>query len=168
MLIVAALLAPGSAWAAAGDVGCIATKLGAPIMQRIGNGVAAAVTAGSDPARALDTDRDAFIAARDACRSAHNWSPDAVEAAVSYTQARATKLGVESALKAEGADTAKLNGIYDGLLLADRKSLIAKVSSSVLRVIAAAGANPTQRRHVLLYFAALAGLEFYPADFTAA
>jgi hypothetical protein len=168
LLIAAALLVPGSAWAANGDIGCIEAKLGAAAMQRIGDGTVAAVTAGGDPSRALDRDRDAFIAARDACRSANAWSPDAVQVAVSYAQARAAKIGVESALKAEGLDPAALAARYDSLLLADRKSLLTKASSQVVRIVMAVSAAPAQRRHVFLYFAALAGLEFYPADFAAA
>jgi len=168
LLIAAALLAPGSAWAATGDIGCIEAKLGPAAMQRIGDGVVAAISTGSDPARALDADRESLIAARDACRTANNWSAAAVQAAVSYTQARAAKRGAESALKADGIDATKLAASYDALLLADRRSLIGRVSSPVLRSIAAIGANPVQRRHALLYFSAMAGLEFYPADFTAA
>lgn len=168
LLIATALLAPGTAWAATGDIACIEARLGRAVMQRIGDGTVTAINAGVDPARALDADRDAFIAARDACGKANGWSVDAVQVAVSYTQARAARLGVESALTADGLDPARLAASYDALLLADRKSLTAKASSQVLRMITAAGANPAQRRHVLLYFAALAGLEFYPADFAAA
>jgi hypothetical protein len=168
LLIAAALIAPGSAWAANGDIGCIEAKLGPAAMQRIGDGTVTAIAAGVDPARALDADREAFLAARDACGTANGWSPDAKLVAVSYTQARAARIGVESALKGEGLDPARLTASYDALLLADRKSLTGRPSSQVVRIITAAGANPVQRRHVLLYFAALAGLEFYPGDFAAA
>ena len=168
LLIAAALLAPGTAWAATGDIGCIEARLGPAAMQRIGDGVVAAANNGTDPARTLDADREALIAARDACRTAGNWSPDAVQAAVSYTQGRATRLGAESALKTDGLDAAKLAASYGALPLPDRKSLIAKASSGALGAVTVSGANPAQRRHVLLYFAALAAIEFYPADFTAA
>ena len=166
LLVAAALLVPGTAVAATGDIGCIETKLGPAAMQRIGDGVVSAADNGADPARALDDDREALIAARDACRAAGNWSPDAAQAAISYTQSRATKLGAESALRTGGLDTAKLALGYAALPTSDRKSLIAKASPGALRAVAAAGNTPKQRSHVLLYFAALAGLEFYPADFT--
>ncbi|MBS0478310.1 MAG: hypothetical protein JSR79_03305 [Proteobacteria bacterium] len=168
LLIAAALLAPGTAWAASGDIGCIEAKLGPVAMQRIGDGVVAAADNGADPARTLDADREALIAARDACRIDNNWSPDAAQAAVSYTQARATGLGAESALKVDGLDAAKLAGSYAALPLADRRSLIGKASPDALTAVTAAGPGPMQRRHVLLYFAALAAMEFYPADFVAA
>ncbi|MEO5492746.1 MAG: hypothetical protein ABIR08_01825 [Sphingomonas sp.] len=168
LLLTAALLAPGTAWAATGDIGCIEAKLGPVAMQRIGDGVVAAANNGTDPARTLDADREALIAARDACRTAGNWSSDAAQAAVSYTQGRATKLGAESALKTDGLDATKLAASYAALPLPDRKSLIAKASPGALAAVTAYGAGPMQRRHVLLYFAALAGLEFYPADFAAA
>lgn len=168
LLIAAALFAPGTAWAATGDIGCIEAKLGAVAMQRIGDSVVAAANNGTDPTRTLDADREALIAARDACRGAGNWSADAVQAAMSYTQGRATMLGAESALKADGLDTAKLAASYAALPLADRKSLIAKASAGAVRAITAVDARPALRRHVLLYFAALAAIEFYPADFAAA
>ena len=168
LLIATALLAPGTAWAASGDIGCIEAKLGPAVMQRIGDGVVAAADNGTDPGRTLDADREALIAARDACRMAGNWSPDAAQAAVSYTQGRATRLGAESALKADGLDVAKLAMHYAALPLSDRKSLIAKASAGAIGVITAASARPMLRRHVLLYFAALAAIEFYPADFAAA
>ena len=168
LLIAVASLAPGTAWAATGDIGCIETKLGPAAMQRIGDGVVAAANDGTDPGRALDADREALIAARDSCWTANDWSPDAVQAAMSYTQGRATRLGAESALKTDGLDTAKLSAGYAALPLSDRRSLIAKASPGALGAVAAAGANVMQRRHVLLYYAALAGLEFYPADFSAA
>ena len=168
LLIAAALIAPGTAWAATGDIGCIETKLGSTAMQRIGDGVVAAADNGTDPGRTLDADREALIAARDTCRTAGNWSSAAVQAAVSYTQGRATRLGAESALAADRLDTTKLAASYAALPLADRKSLTAKVSAGALRAITAAAASPSQRRHVLLYFASLAAVEFYPADFAAA
>ncbi|QDZ07618.1 hypothetical protein FPZ24_09050 [Sphingomonas panacisoli] len=168
LLLAAALFAPGSAWAASGDIGCIEAKLGPDAMQRIGNNVVAAADKGGDAATALDADREALIAARDNCRTANNWSPDAVQAAVSYTQGRATKLGAESAIKSDGLDAAKLAASYAALPAGDRKSLVAKASPGAVGAVTAAGANAKQRRHVLLYFAALAAIEFYPADFAAA
>ena len=165
LLAAVVLLAPGTAFAATGDIGCIEARLGPAAMQRIGDGVVAAADSGSNPAQALDRDRDALIAARDACRATNSWSADAAQAAISYTQGRATKLGAESALKRDGLDTARLANGYATLPLPDRKSLIAKASPGALGAVAAAGTTPKQRRHVLLYFAALAGLEFYPADF---
>ncbi|MDB5680529.1 MAG: hypothetical protein JWO16_334 [Sphingomonas bacterium] len=167
LLIAAALLAPGTAYAATGDIGCIEAKLGPAAMQRIGDGVVAAANNGTDPARTLDADREVLIAARDACRTAGNWSPDAVQAAVSYTQGRATKLGAESALKTDGLDATKLAASYTALPLPDRKSLIAKASTGALGAVMAASERPVLRRHVLLYFAALAAIEFYPMDFAA-
>jgi hypothetical protein len=168
ILIAAALLAPGTAWAASGDIGCIEAKLGPTAMQRIGDGVVAAVDKGGNPAAALDADRDALLAARQACRTAGNWSPDAVQVAVSYTQGRATKLGAESALRSDGLDASKLATAYAALPIQDRKSLTEKASSGALAAITGAAAQPRTRRHVLLYFSALAAIEFYPADFAAA
>ena len=168
ILIAAALLAPGTAWAASGDIGCIEAKLGPTAMQRIGDGVVAAADKGGNPAAALDTDRDALLAARQACRTAGSWSPDAVQAAVSYTQGRATKLGAEAALRSDGLDATKLATAYAALPTQDRKSLIEKASSGALASVTGAAAQPRARRHVLLYFSALAAIEFYPAEFAAA
>ena len=161
-------LAPGAAWAASGDIGCIEVKLGPTAMQRIGDGVVAAADKGGNPAAALDADRDALLAARQACRAAGNWSPTAVQVAVSYTQGRATKLGAEAALRNDGLDATKLATAYAALPAQDRKSLIEKASSGALAAVTSATAQPRARRHVLLYFAALAAIEFYPADFIAA
>ena len=161
-------LVPGTAWAASGDIGCIETKLGPTAMQRIGDGVVAAADKGGNPAAALDADRDALLTARQACRAASNWSPDAVQAAVSYTQGRATKLGAEAALRSDGLDATKLATAYAALPTQDRKSLIEKASSGALASVRGAAAQPRARRHVLLYFSALAAIEFYPAEFAAA
>jgi hypothetical protein len=160
-------LAPGTAWAASGDIGCIEAKLGPAAMQRIGDGVVAAVDKGSDPARALDADRDALLAARAACRVAGNWSPGAVEAAVSYTQGRATRLGAEVALRNDRLDATKLTAVYAALPVQDRKSLTAKASSGAVAAVTGAARQPRARLHVLLYFAALAAIEFYPPEFAA-
>lgn len=172
LLITAAQVAfglvPGTAWAASGDIGCIETKLGPTAMQRIGDGVVTAADKGGNPAAALDADRDALLAARQACRAASNWSPAAVQAAVSYTQGRATKLGAEAALRNDGLDAAKLAAAYAALPAQDRKSLIEKASSGALATVTSATAQPRARRHVLLYLSALAAIEFYPADFRAA
>ncbi|HEX7848931.1 MAG TPA: hypothetical protein VF485_04265 [Sphingomonas sp.] len=165
ILIAAALLAPGAAWAASGDIGCIEAKLGPTAMQRIGDGVVAAADKGSNPAAALDADRDALLAARQACRTAGNWSPTAVQAAVSYTQGRATKLGAEAALRNDGLDAAKLAAAYAALPAPDRRSLIEKASPGALAAITAATNNARARRHVLLFYSALAAIEFYPAEF---
>ena len=167
-MIAAALLAPGTACAATGDIGCIETKLGSAAMERIGQGVVMAADNGTDPARALDADRDALLPARDACRTAGNWSPDAIQIAVSYTQGRATKLGAESALKRDGLDPAMLSASYAALPVQDRRSLVAKASSGALNAVAVATPRIAPRRHVVLYLAALAAIEFYPADFAAA
>ena len=168
LLIAAALFAPGTAWAASGDIGCIEAKLGPAAMQRIGDGVVAAADKGGNPATALDTDRDALLAARQACRTGGNWSPTAVQTAVSYTQGRATKLGAEAALRNDQLDATKLAAAYAALPAQDRKSLIAKASSGALAAVTSATTRPSARRHVLLYFAALAAIEFYPAEFAAA
>jgi len=172
MLLIAAallapLLAPGTAWAASGDIGCIEAKLGPTAMQRIGDGVVAAADKGGNPAAALDTDRDALLAARQACRVAGNWSPAAVQSAVSYTQGRATKLGAEAALRSDGLDATKLATAYAALPVQDRNSLTEKASSRALAAVTGAVAQPRARRHVLLYFSALAAIEFYPAEFAA-
>lgn len=164
-----AALAPATARAAdVSTLGCIEAKLGSAAMQRIGDGVVAAADKGADPARALDADRDALLAARQACRVASNWSPDAVRIVVSYTQARATKLGAESALRRDGMDPVKLAAVYAAFPVQDRKSLIARASPGALKAVTAAAAQPAGRRHVLLYFAALAAVEFYPGEFAAA
>lgn len=167
-LLFITLFAPGSAWAASGDISCIESKLGSAAMRRVGDGVVAAVDEGSDPSRSLDIDRDALLAARDACRLAGNWSPDAAQIAVSYTQGRATKMGSEAALKADGLDPVKLATSYAALPIQDRKSLIAKASPGALNAVTIAAPQLRTRRHVLLYFAALAATEFYPQDFAAA
>ena len=163
-----ATLVPAAAWAATGDIGCIEAKLGPAAMQRIGDGVVAAADSGGDPARALDPDRDAFIDARQKCRNAGSWSPDATQIAVSYTQARATRLGAESALKRDGLDPARLATAYAALTVQNRESLVAKASSGVLTAVKAAAPRATTRRHVLLYFSALAAVEFYPPHFAKA
>ncbi|WP_066812768.1 hypothetical protein [Sphingomonas asaccharolytica] len=165
ILIAAALLAPGTAWAASGDIGCIEAKLGPTAMQRIGDGVVAAVDKGGNPAAALDADRDALLAARQACRSAGNWSPGAVQAAVSYTQGKATKLGAEAALRNDGLDAARLAMAYAALPVDDRRSLIEKASAGALTAVTAATKGAQARRHVLLFYSALAAIEFYPAEF---
>ena len=116
--------------AASGSIGCIEAKIGPAAMQRIGDGVVTAADAGKDPSSALDADRDALIAARDACRTANSWSTDATQAAVSYAQARATKLGAKSALRRDGLDPAKLSASYAALPVQDRKSLIAQASAA--------------------------------------
>lgn len=165
LLIAAALLAPGTAWAASGDIGCIEAKLGPTAMQRIGDGVVAAADKGGNPAAALDTDRDALLAARQACRSAANWSPGAVQAAVSYTQGKATKLGAEAALRNDGLDVARLATAYAALATGDRRSLIEKASRGALIAVTTATKSAQARRHVLLFYSALAAIEFYPAEF---
>jgi hypothetical protein len=167
-LLALALLLPGTACAASGDIGCIETKLGPEAMQRIGDGVVAAADKGSDPSSALDTDREGLIAARNACRAASNWSPDATQAAISYTQARATKLGADSALKRDGLDPNKIAASYAALPVADRQSLVAKASKGAVNAILASSPRPAMRNHVLLLFSALAAIEFYPADFAGA
>ena len=156
---VALWLALGTAWAASGDIGCIEAKLGAAAMQRIGANVVAAADKNGDPARVLDVDRDALIAARSACRAAANWSPDAVQTAVSYTQARATKLGAEMALKAEGLDPARLSDAYAALPLSDRKTLVGAPSAGAKAAVNAVAPGQRQRLHVQLLFAALSAID---------
>ena len=167
-LIAVAVLTPGPAWAASGDIGCIEAKLGAAPMERIGDGVIAAVDRGGNPGASLDADRQALIAARDACVRENKWSAAASQAAMSYTQARATRIGVDKALRADGVIPTALNFSYSALPVADRQSLIEKMSPGALAAIRkASGDNVKVRRHVALYFAALAAFEFYPADFAA-
>ena len=137
-------------------------------MQRIGDGVVAAADKGGDPARALDMDRDALLAARGACSAAGNWSPEAIAVAVSYTQARATGRGAEAALRGDGLQMTGLAAAYAALAAADRRSLLGKASPTALAAVRNATASPRARRHVLLYFSALAANEFYPAEFAAA
>jgi len=165
LLIAAALFTPGTAWAASGDIGCIEAKLGATAMQRIGDGVVAAADKGDNPATALDTDRDALLAARQTCRTAANWSPAAVQVAVSYTQGRATKLGAEAALRSDGLDANKLAAAYAMLPVEDRRSLTEKASGRALAAVTTATKSAPIRRHVLLFYSALAAIEFYPAEF---
>lgn len=177
MLRVALALGVASAFAAlapapvvAADLstlGCIEAKLGPVVMQRIGDGVVAAADKGNDPSRSLDTDRDALLAARQACRVAANWSTDAVQVAMSYTQGRATKLGAESALRRDGLDPVKLATFYAVLPVQDRSSLIGKASTGAVKAITAAARQAAARRHVLLYFAGLAAIQFYPPQFAA-
>ena len=168
LLIAAALFAPGTAWAASGDIGCIEAKLGPVAMQRIGDGVVAAADKGGNPAAALDADRDALLAARQACRVAGNWSPTAIQAAVSYTQGRATRLGAETALRSDGLDATKLAATYAALPTEDRKSLIGQASVGALAAVTTATKSARTRRHILLLYSALAAIEFYPADFAGA
>lgn len=158
-------LAPGTAHAASGDIGCIEAKLGAAAMERIGDGVVAAADKGDSLATALDTDRDALLAARQTCRTAGNWSPAAVQTAVSYTQGRATKLGAEAALRRDGLDAAKFATAYAALPVDDRRSLIEKASAGALTAVTKATTSAHTRRHVLLFYSALAAIEFYPAEF---
>jgi hypothetical protein len=136
-------------------------------MARIGANVVAVADKRGDPARVLDADREAVIAARTACRSAGAWSPDAVQIAVSYTQARATKIGAETALRADGLDPAKLAGIYAALPDGDRISLAAKPSGAASAALDRAASGTRSRVHVLLLFAALAAIETYTAEFRA-
>jgi hypothetical protein len=164
---LAGIIAPAEA-ADVSTLGCIEAKLGPAAMQRIGDGVVAAADRGTDPSRSLDADRDALLAARQACRVAGNWSADAVQVVISYTQGRATKLGAESALRRDGLDPVKLATVYAALPVQDRSSLIAKASPGAIRAIAAAAPQIAARRHVLLYFAALAAIEFYPPQFATA
>ena len=167
-LALALFAAPCSAWAATGDIGCIEGKLGPAAMQRIGVGIVAATDEQLDLGGALDADRASLLAGRDACRVANAWSPDAVQLAVSYTQARATLLGAETALKADGLDAKRLAASYAALPIADRQSLIGRASTPAIKAVRAAGTTEPTRRHALLYFAALAAIEFYPVEFAAA
>ena len=167
-LLAAALFAPAPALAATGDIGCIEATLGPAAMQRIGDGVVLAADNNSDPARALDTDRDPLIDARQKCRNAGNWSVEATRIAMSYTQARATRIGAESALRRDDVDASGLAASYAALPIGDRRSLIAKPSPRAVAATRAASPRETARRHAYLYFAALAALEFYPLDFAAA
>jgi len=160
-LLAIALLAP----APGGDIGCIESRLGAAAMARIGDGVVRAAETGGDPAGALDADRDALIAAREACRREKGWSPAVAQVAISYTQARATRIGAEKALAADGIDRARLDAAYGALAVSDRQGMVAKVTPAGLAAIQAASPSPRGRRHAMLYFAALAGIEFYPAAF---
>ena len=162
---VALGFAPSAAWAASGDIGCIEAKLGSAAMERIGSNVVATADKHGDPARVLDADRDALIAARSACRAAANWSPDAVQTAVSYTQARATKLGAETALRRDGLDPARLTEAYAALPPPDRRTLVQAPSPSAKAAMNAAATGERQRAHVRLLFAALSAIEFYPLDF---
>lgn len=165
ILITAALLTPGTASAASGDIGCIEAKLGSTAMQRIGDGVVAAADKGDNPAAALDADREALLAARQSCRTAGNWSPAAVQVAVSYTQGRATKLGAEAALRSDGLDANTLAAAYAALPVEDRRSLTEKASARALAAVTNTAKSASVRRHVLLFYSALAAFEFYPAEF---
>ncbi len=166
-MLAAALLAPGTAWAASGDVGCIEAKLGPAAMARIGEGIAAAAGDRNAYAAAFNADREALLAARTACRTAGNWSPEAVRLAMSYLQARAAKLGAEPVLKADGLDPARLASAYAALPIQDRKSLMDKVSPAVVDMVKAAAPGTRERLHVMMLLTALAGIEFYPAEFAA-
>jgi len=77
------------------------------------------------------------------------------------------KLGAEAALRSDGLDATKLATAYAALPVQDRKSLTEKASSRALAAVTGAVAQPRARRHVLLYFSALAAIEFYPAEFAA-
>lgn len=159
---------PATAFAATGDIRCIENRLGTATMARIGDGVVAAADKGSDPSASLDADRDALIAARDWCRRENNWSAPASLAAVSYTQARATRIGVQIALEADRIPLSRLNDSYAALAITDRQSMIRQMSPRALEAIRiAAGGNVRARRHIALYLASLAAFEFYPAEFAA-
>lgn len=168
LLIAAALLAPGSAWAASGDIGCIEAKLGAAAMQRIGDRVVSVVEKGNagDP---IAGDRDALLAAREACRQADGWSSGATQLAVSYALASATRLGAEPALKRNGFDPAALTAQYAAMAAVDRRSLVnGGPSDKAKGAVAVAAADPKRKYLVMLWFSTLAALEFDKADFSAA
>jgi hypothetical protein len=176
-LVLAFIATPAMA-ADAGSLNCIETRLGSESMARIGTRVIAAVDTGEPLDTSLDLDREAVIAARNACRTANKWSNAATETAMSYTKAGASLIGGEAAVKADGLDPVALKAIYAALAIDDRRSasLAPPLTKAALTVItnAAAGAKPADTaarsrvlRHVIAYFASLSGREFYPAEFAA-
>ncbi|MBN8807523.1 MAG: hypothetical protein J0I47_04695 [Sphingomonas sp.] len=167
-LALLALLTPAPALAASGSVDCIATKLGSTVLQRIGDGVIVQLEHAGNPARSLDTDRDALLAAREACRSANHWSPAAVSAATDYVQARATRMGAEAALRRDGIDSARLAIGLARLAPADRRSYLAQMSPAAMAVVDTASADKAVRLRVWMFLAALAGLETSMSEFAAA
>ncbi len=168
LLIAAALFAPGSAWAANGDIGCIEAKLGPAAMQRIGARVVAAVEAGKagDP---IADDRDALLAARAACQDANGWSGNATQLAVSYALATATRQGAEPVLKRNGFDPVALATRYSAMAAVDRRSMVdGDPSNKAKDAVAVAAVDPKRKYLVMLWFSTLAALEFDKADFAAA
>jgi hypothetical protein len=162
----------------AGSIKCIETRLGSESLARIGTRVIAALDAGQSLDTSLDADRDAVIAARNACRDANKWSPAATDMALSYTKAAAALIGGEAAVKADGLDPVALKAAYLGLATADRRSLsvgqpMTDAARSAINGAAGALKNPDAAartkvmRHLVVYFASLSGREFYPAEFPA-
>ena len=162
----------------AGSLNCIEIRVGGDSMARIGTRVIAALDAGESLDSSLDADRDAVIAARNSCRDSNKWSPAATDTAMSYAKAGASLIGGETAVKADGLDSAALKASYVALALDDRRSLslgqpMTKVALTAI-ASAAAGAKSADNaartrvmRHVIVYFASLSGREFYPAVFAA-
>lgn len=174
-LALMAIASPAMA-AAPESIACVETRLGSDSMARIGAQVIAALDAGKSLDTSLDMDRDAVIAARNACRDANKWSSQATDTALSYAKAGAALIGGEAAVRADGLDPAALKARYAALVAEDRRSLSAApmTSPALAAITAAAGAKAVDNggrsrimRHVIVYFASLSGREFYPADFAA-
>jgi hypothetical protein len=168
VLAIALLLTPGTAWAAKGEISCVADRLGPDAMARISGSLLKAVNSGGDASTPLDADRDALLSARDACRKENDWSPDATAIAVSFLQARAALMAAEPALAIDRVDGAKLSAAYRALAESDRRSLLGKMNPAVRSLVYATSADPRVQRDAILYLSAFAGLEFYPAEFAAA
>jgi len=173
---LAAFAAPGAAFAAT-DIGCIAGKLGPETMARIGDKVVALSDKIQPFDSALDDDREALIAARDACRQSNGWSNEATALAINYFKSDVVRVGAERALAGDGFSMASLKARYQAMADIDRKSLTSgrEMSATVKNVlIALVGTvkldeerRPIVARRLTLFFAALSALEFYPAEFTA-
>ena len=172
-MLLAVLLA---AAAQPSSVGCIADRMGGESVARIGDRVVKAVDAGASPDAAFDADRDALIAARNACRASNKWTSDQTDMAISYLRAAVSLAGAETALRADGFDVGSIRAGYDALGDADRGSMVggksptAAVKAAIDRVASGSKATGPGHlavvRHVMIYFSARAALEHYPAQFT--
>lgn len=171
---LALLVAPGTAFAADG-INCIATKLDPSVVVRIGDGVVALSDKAQPFDASLDADRDAVIAARDACRKANKWSNDAADLAMGYFKAGAVVIGAERALVGDGFSLDALKTAYAAMSVADRKSIIIGpqitnvAMDTVIRLVDASKPDPAKRdrllRRMTIYFGSMSAIEFYPAEF---
>ena len=170
--LTCALAASPALAADAARIGCVETTLGAAPVARIGERIIAAADAGTSLDAALDGDREAVIAARDACRKANGWSNDATDVAVSYLRARAAALGARAAIARDGLSVADVEATYTALPEAARRSFtggkgLDPAARAAISSVRQAATVPAVRRHVTILYSALSAIEFYPGDFAA-
>ncbi len=166
-------MAPGTAFAAK-DIGCIAARLSPDMLARIGAREVASLDSDSKTDW-LAEDREAVIAARNACRQANGWSNDATDLAMNYFEAATSLATVEPLLAAQGLDAAAMRAAYAALPEPDRRSIVMsdKLSpgaEALLRQAAGKRDDPKFARRlslVVAFIGGLAAIEFYPAQFAA-